>query len=149
MEERGPFPRLAGISMTGKEHHIMKRRKKRIIVAALACFAALAFVGSAVAMPMVDTVSGGSTSSPTAVRPDDRAGVRGVVYADVSQAVGSPMRGEHAFGANQPVQLQAAWSGSGYNWGRTIGISAAALALALALVGLTIGGLRQRKPLHA
>jgi hypothetical protein len=126
----------------------MKRRKKRIIVAALACFAALVFVGSAVAMPMADTGSGGSTS-PTAVRPDDRAGVRGVVYAHVSQAVGSPMHGEHSFGANQPVQLQPASGGSNYNWGRTIAISSAALALALALVGLTIGGLRQRKPLHA
>jgi hypothetical protein len=119
-----------------------------IIVAALACFAALAFVGSAVAMPMVDV--GGSTS-PTAVRPDDRAGVRGVViHAQVSQAlIGSPMRGEHSFGTNRPLQLQAASSGSDYNWGRTIAISAAAVALALALVGLTIGGMRQRKPLHA
>ena len=124
----------------------MKRRKKRIIVAALACFAALAFVGSAVAMPMVDV---GSSTSQTAVRPDDRAGVRGVVVAPVSQALGSPLRGEHSFGTNQPVELQAASSGSGYNWGRTIAISGAAVALALALVGLTIGGKRQRKPLHA
>jgi hypothetical protein len=126
----------------------MKRRKKRMIVAALACFAALAFVGSAVGMPMVDTGSGGSTS-PTAVRPDDRAGMRGVVYAQVPQALGSSLRGEHSFGANQPVQLQPASSGSDYNWGRTIAVSSAAVALALALVGLTIGGMRQRKPLHA
>ena len=125
----------------------MKRRKKRSIVAALACSAALAFVGSAVAMPRLDT--GGSTS-PTAVRPDDRAGVRGVVLrAQVSQAAGSSLRGEHSFGKNQPIQLQPASSDSEYNWGRTIAISAAAVALALALVGLTIGGMRQRKPLHA
>ena len=123
----------------------MKRRKK-IIVAALACFAVLAFVGSAVAMPSLDT---SGSSSPTAVRPDDRAGVRGVVYAQVPQAAGSPMRGEHSFGKNRPVELQPASSGSDYNWGRTIAISGAAVALALALVGLTIGGLRQRKPLHA
>jgi hypothetical protein len=126
----------------------MKRRKKRIIIAALACFALVVFAGSAVAMPRLDT--GGSTS-PTAVRPDDRAGVRGVVVrAQVSQALsGSPMRGEHSFGTNQPLQLQAASSGSDYNWGRTITISAAAVALALSLVGLTIVGKRQRKPLHA
>jgi hypothetical protein len=125
----------------------MKRRKKRIIVAALACFAALVFVGTALAMPTVDT--GGSTSS-VAVRPDDRSGVRGAVYAQVSQALSStPVRGEHSFGANQPLQLEAASSGSDYNWGRTIAISAAGAALALALVGLTIGGMRQRKPLHA
>jgi hypothetical protein len=131
--------------MTGKEHHSMKRRKK-IIVAALACFAVLAFVGSAVAMPTVDT---GGSASPTAVRPDDRAGVRGVVYAQVPQAAGSPMRGEHSFGTNQPIQLQPASSGSDYNWGRTIAISAGAVALALFLVGMTIGGLRHRKPVHA
>ena len=126
----------------------MKRRKKRFIVAALACFALLVFAGSAVAMPRIDT--GGSTS-PTVVRPDDRAGVRGVVVrAQVSQALGgSPMRGEHSFGTNRPLQLQAASSGSDYNWGRTIAISAAAVALALSLVGLTIVGKRQRKPLHA
>jgi hypothetical protein len=125
----------------------MKRRKKRIIVAALACFAALVFVGSAVAMPRLDT--SGSTS-PTAVRPDDRAGVRGVVVrTQVSQAADSPLYGEHSFGKNQPIQLQPASRGSDYNWGRTIAISAAAVALALALVGLTIGGVRQRKPLHA
>ena len=125
----------------------MKRRGKRIIVAALACVAALVFVGTAVAMPVVDTGTGGSTS--VAVRPDDRAGVRGVIYAHASQAVGSPMRGEHSFGANQPAQLEPTSSGSGFNWGRTIAISTGAAALALALVGLTIVGRRQRKPLHA
>ena len=125
----------------------MKRRKKRIIVAALACFAALVFVGSAVAMPTLDTA--GSTSSAV-VRPDDRAGVRGVVPAQVSQALSTSLiRGEHSFGTNQPLQLQAASNGSGYNWGRTVAISAAAVALALSLVGVTIGGMRQRKPLHA
>ena len=123
----------------------MKRRKKRIIVAALACFALVVFAGSAVAMPRLDT--GGSPS--VAVRPDDRAGVRGVVYAHVSQAVGSPMRGEHSYGANRPLQLEPTSSGSGFNWGRTIAISTGAAALALALVGLTIVGRRQRKPLHA
>ena len=124
----------------------MRRRGKRIIVAALACVAALVFVGTAVAMPVLETGTGSSTS--VAVRPDDRAGARGVVYAHVAQAVGSPMRGEHSFGANQPLQLQATSSGSDYNWGRTIGISAAAVALALSLAGLTIVGLRQRKPLR-
>jgi|SRR5919206_273033 hypothetical protein len=125
----------------------MKRRSKRIIVAALACFAALVFARTAFAMPVMDT--GGSTSS-VALRPDDRAGVRGVVGdAQLSQALGArPIRGEHSFGANEPLQLQAASSGSDYNWGRTIGISGAAVALALSLAGLTIVGLRQRKPLH-
>ena len=123
----------------------MKRRGKRIIVAALACFAALVFARTAVAMPALET--GGSTSS-AAVRPDDRTGVRGVVgHAQLSQALSS-IRGEHSFGANQPVQPQATSTGSDYNWGRTIGISAAAFALALCLAGLTIVGLRQRKPLH-
>jgi hypothetical protein len=124
----------------------MKRGKKRIIVAALACIAALVFVGAAVAMPILDTQAGSSTS--VAVRPDDRAGVRGVVYADVSQAA-NPVRGEHSFGANQPLQLEAASSGSGFNWGRTLAISTAAAALASALVALTIVGKRQRKPLQA
>ena len=124
----------------------MKRRKKRIIVAALACFATLAFGRTAVAMPTVDT--GGSTSTAV-VRPDDRAGVHGVGPARVAQALGgSPIRGEHSFGANQPLQLQATSSGSDYNWGRTIGISAAAVALALSLVGLKLGAMRQRKPLQ-
>jgi hypothetical protein len=124
----------------------MKRRKKRILVAALACFAALVFVGTALAMPPLEI--GGSTSA-AAVRPDDRAGVRGVVHAQVSQALSSTaIRGEHSFGVNQPLQLQTASSGSDYNWGKTIGISAAALALALSLVGLTIVGMRQRKPLR-
>jgi len=124
----------------------MKRRGKRIIVAALACFAALVFARTAVAMPAQDTT--GSTSSAV-VRPDDRTGVRGVVgHAQLSQALSS-IRGEHSFGANQPVQPQATSSGgSDYNWGRTIGISAAAFALALCLAGLTIVGLRQRRPLH-
>jgi hypothetical protein len=125
----------------------MKRRSKRIIVAALACFAALVFVGTAVAMPVPDT--GGSTPS-VALRPDDRAGARGVVvHAQLSHGLGArPIRGEHSFGANQPVQLQAASRGSDYNWGKTIGISAAAVALALSLAGLMIVGLRQRKPLR-
>jgi len=123
----------------------MKRRGKRIIVAALACIAAFVFVGTAVAMPSVDT--GGSTAS-VAFRPDDRAGARGVVgHAQLSQAL-SQIRGEHSFGANQPLQLQAASSSSDSNWGKTIGISAAAVALALSLVGLTAVGMRQRKPLH-
>ena len=123
----------------------MKRRGKRIIVAALACFAALVFARTAVAMPAQDT--SGSTLSAV-VRPDDRTGVRGVVgHAQLSQALSS-IRGEHSFGASQPVQLQAASSSSDYNWGKTIGISAAALALALCLVGLTIVGMRQRKPLQ-
>ena len=122
----------------------MKRRGKKIIVAALACFAVLVFARTAVAMPRLET--GGSTSS--AVRPDDRTGVRSVVgNAQLSHALTS-IRGEHSFGASQPVQLQAASSSSDYNWGKTIGISAAALALALCLVGLTIVGMRQRKPLH-
>ena len=125
----------------------MKRRSKRIIVAALACFAALVFVGTAFAMPVFDT--GGSRSS-VVLRPDDRAGVRGVVvHAQLSRALSArPIRGERSFGANEPLQLQAASSGSDYNWGRTIGISAAAVALALSLAGLTIVGLRQRKPLR-
>jgi hypothetical protein len=123
----------------------MKRRGKRIIVAALACFAALVFARTAVAMPALET--GGSTSS-AAVRPDDRTGVRGVVgQAQLSHSLSS-ISSEHSFGASQPVQPQATSSGSDYNWGRTIGISAAALALALCLVGLTIVGLRQRRPLH-
>jgi hypothetical protein len=123
----------------------MKRRKKRIIVAALACFAALVLVGTAFGMPAVDT--GGSTSSG-ALRPDDRTGLRGVV-AQPSQALSArPIRGEHSFGANEPLQPQAASSGSDYNWARTIGISAAAVALALSLAGMTIVGLRQRKPLR-
>jgi hypothetical protein len=131
--------------MTEKEP-TMKRRSKRIIVAALACFAALVFVGTAFAMPVFDT--GGSRSS-VELRPDDRAGVRGVVHAQLSRALSArPIRGERSFGANEPLQLQAASSGSDYNWGRTIGISAAAVALALSLAGLTIIGLRQRKPLH-
>jgi hypothetical protein len=121
----------------------MKRRKKRILVAALASFAAFLFVGTAVAMPPLET--GGSPSSGV-VRPDDRAGVRGVVHAQVAQAL-SPIRGEHSFG-NQALQLRAASSGSDYNWGKTIGVSAAAVALALSLIGLTIVGMRQRKPLH-
>ena len=105
----------------------MKRWKKRIIVASLACCALVVFAGSAVAMPSLD--SGGSTSS-TAVRPDDRVGVRGVGQTHVSQALsGIPLRGEHSFGNNQAVQLQPASSGSDYNWGRTIGISAASVAL--------------------
>jgi hypothetical protein len=133
--------------MIGKEHHLMKHRKNRVIIAGLACFGVLALVGSAVAMPTVDT---GGSASPTAVRPDDRAGVRGVVVqAQVSRAFeGSALRGEHSFGTNQPLQLQPISGGSDYNWGRTIAISAAGVALALSLVGLTLGAMRHRKPLH-
>jgi hypothetical protein len=130
--------------MTGEEHLTMKRRKKRIIVAALACFAALAFVGAAVAMPALEI---GGSSSSSALRPDNRAGARGVVHAQLSQAL-SPIRSEHSFGQTQRVQPQAVSSGSDYNWGKTIGISAAALALALSLAGLTMVAVRQRRPLH-
>ena len=115
-------------------------------MAALACFAALVFVGTALAMPALDN---GGSASPVALRPDDRAGVRAIVDAQLPPALSvRPIRGEHSFGANEPPQLQAASSGSDYNWGRTIGISAAAVALALSLAGLTIVGLRQRKPLR-
>jgi hypothetical protein len=123
----------------------MKLRRKRIIVAALASFAALVFVGTALAMPTLD--SGGSTST-IAVRPDDRAGPRGVVaHAQLSQAL-SPRpfgRGERSFGASEFAGVQAASSGSDYDWSKTIGISAAAVALALALSGLGVAAMRQRK----
>jgi len=118
------------------------RRKKRIIRSAIVAFAALTFVGSAVAMPQIE--GGGSTSSSTAVRPDDRAGVGGV--ASVPSRAFSPVgRGEHTFGGANLVQAQSASTGSDYIWSKTVGISAAALALALCLAGLAGVGMRQRK----
>jgi len=120
----------------------MHRRKKRIIRSAIVAFAALTFVGSAVAMPQIEV--GGSASASAAVRPDDRAGVRGVVSVP-SQAFSPVGRGEHSFGGANLVQAQSASSGSDYNWSKTVGISAAALALALCLAGLAAAGMRQHK----
>jgi hypothetical protein len=124
----------------------MKRRRKRILVAALATFAALAFVGTALAVPMLD--GGGSASASIAVRPDDRTGVRGpVLHAQLSQSFSqSPSaRGERSFGGYELVQVQPASTGSSYDWNKTIGISAGSVALALCLAGLGIVGMRQRK----
>jgi hypothetical protein len=118
------------------------RSKKRIIRSAIVAFAALTFVGSAVAMPQME--GGGSTSSSTAVRPDDLAGVGGIVSVP-SQAFSPVLRGEHSFGGANLVQAQSASSGSDYNWSKTVGISAAALALALCLASLATVGMRQRK----
>jgi hypothetical protein len=132
--------------------HLMKthRRKKRIIRSALVAFAALTFVGSAVAMPQIEV--GGSTSASTAVRPDDRAGVRGVVSVPVSQVYSEHSfsarpfgRGEHSITGASLVQASSASTGSDYNWSKTLGISAAALALALCLGGLAAVGMRHRK----
>jgi hypothetical protein len=117
-------------------------RKKRIIGSAIVAFAALTFVGSAVAMPQIE--GGGSTSSSTAVRPENRAGVRGVVSVP-SQAFSPVARGEHSFGGANLVQAQSSSTGSDYNWSQTVGVSAAALALALCLAGLAAVGMRQRK----
>jgi hypothetical protein len=126
------------------------RRKKRIFKSAIVAFAALTFVGSAVAMPSIEV--GGSTSASTAVRPDNRAGVRGVVSVPVSQAYSersfSPRpfgRGEHSISGASLVQASSASTGSDYNWSKTLGISAAALALTLCLAGLAAVGMRQRK----
>ena len=127
----------------------MKRRVKRIIVAALASFAALTAVGTAVAMPIADT---SGTSSSLVVRPDDRGGARGFAIQSRSAQVSAslPVRGEHSFGGNTSVQPQAASSSSQTRWGRTVGISAAGLALALGLVAMTLVGLRrQRRLAHA
>src|SRR5439155_11464953 len=108
------------------------RRKKRIIRSALIAFAALTFVGSAAAMPQLEL--GGATSASTVVRPDDRAGVRGVVSVPVSQVYSelsfSPRpfgRGAHSISGASLVQASSASTGSDYNWSKTLGISAAAL----------------------
>ena len=127
------------------------RRKKRIIRSALVAFAALTFVGSAAAMPQLE-LSGAATSASTVVRPDDRAGVRGVVSVPVGQVYSersfSPRlfgRGAHSISAASLVQASSASAGSDYNWSKTLGISAVALALALSLGGLAAVGMRQRK----
>ena len=128
------------------------RRKKRMIIrSALIAFAALTFVGSAAAMPQLE-LGGAATSASTVVRPDDRAGVRGVVSVPVSQVYSelsfSPRpfgRGAHSISAGSLVQASSASAGSDYNWSKTLGISAAALALALALGSLAAVGMRQRK----
>jgi hypothetical protein len=104
----------------------MKALRKKIIAAVGVCFVSLAFAGGALAVPVADIGGSSSPSASAPVRPDDRAGVRGVVYAQVAQPVSAP-------------------SGSEYNWGKTIGISAGALALALCLAGLGLVGVRQHR----
>ena len=68
------------------------------------------------------------------------AGVRGVVSVPVSQVYS-----EHSFSGASLVQASSASTGSDYNWSKTLGISAAALALALSLGGLAAVGMRHRK----
>jgi len=116
------------------------RRKKRIIGSAIVAFAALTFVGSAVAMPQIE--GGGSTSSSTAVRLENRASQ---VYSEHSFSARPFGRGEHSITGPSLVQASSASTGSDYNWSKTLGISAAALALALCLAGLAAVGMRQRK----
>jgi hypothetical protein len=118
----------------------MKALRKKIIAAVGVCFVSLAFTGGAVAMPQIDVGGSSSASASTPVRPDDRAGVRGVVYAQVAQPVS-----ERSFGADRFVQTPSASSGSEYNWSKTIGISAGALALAMCLAGLGLVGVRQHR----
>jgi hypothetical protein len=118
----------------------MKALRKKIIAAVGVCFVALAFTGGVLAAPIADVGGSSSASVSAPVRPDDRAGVRGVVYAHVAQPVS-----ERSFGGNQYVQTPSVSSGSEYNWNKTIGISGAALALALCLAGLGLVGMRQHK----
>jgi hypothetical protein len=115
-------------------------RKKRIIGSAIVAFAALTFVGSAVAMPQIE--GGGSTSTSTAVRLENRASQ---VYSEHSFSARPFGRGEHSITGASLVQAQSSSTGSDYNWSQTVGISAATLALALCLAGLAAVGMRQRK----
>ncbi|TMK93326.1 MAG: hypothetical protein E6G42_06510 [Actinobacteria bacterium] len=104
----------------------MKAHTRKVLAALIICLAALAFVGSAVAMPRIEVGGSASISSPSSQPLSPRPFGRGapmITRADV-----------------QPVATS-----SGYDWGKTVGISAGAVALALCLSGLALVGVRQHK----
>ena len=127
----------------------MKAFKTKALAATALCIGALAVTGTAVAMPVLGARDG-TVSKPTYVQPSANGSIAHDAWARDARQVQAP-------NASQPVSLDTpsdratptqapvVSTGSDVNWGKTIGISAGALALALCLAGLLVLSQRQRK----
>lgn len=121
----------------------MKPHGKRILLTVAVFFASFAYSGAATAMVVLENGPASSISGSVSVRSNDRAVTHGSVTSNLSPRPFG--RGEHSISGASLVQAPVTSAGSGYNWGKTIGISAGAAALALCLAALGVVGTRRRK----